>query len=257
MVGPDNEHTEASHSSTLNARIWPASPLQHPNVFTQPDTLTDRQVADTTSRGWGFVVDTLTYAAVGFGSHHWVATVGNAKWFVTVDDLDARHRDLDDSRLKVRQRLSAALETAHALQQSGKSFVVAPVTSTAGSVLENVDDRFVLALYPHISGRLGSTGRYDSQFERFEVIDRRNIALADLTTKAHRSLTGERRFQHLDISGIAVNLAARVEQAAGDGEMFASSTVRDMMLGGSVTFADCGLRELKGIEGSWRLFRVS
>ena len=190
-------------------------------MFTQPDTLTDRQVADTTSRGWGFDVDTLTYAAVGFGSHHWVATVGNAKWFVTVDDLDARHRDLDDSRLKIRQRLSAALETAHALQQSGKSFVVAPVTSTAGSVLENVDDRFVLALYPHISGRLGSTGRYDSQFERFEVIDRLieihtstetvkgivgvddfsipsrdrlNIALADLATKAHRSLTGDRRF---------------------------------------------------------------
>ena len=61
----------------------------------------------------------------------------------------------------------------------------------------------------------------------------------------------------LDISGIAVNLAARVEQAAGDGELFASSTVRDIMLGGSVVFDDRGEYELKGISGSWRLFSVS
>ncbi len=60
-----------------------------------------------------------------------------------------------------------------------------------------------------------------------------------------------------DISGIAVNLAARVEQHAEDGELWASSTVRDLMLGGSVSFADRGEHELKGIDGSWRLFSVS
>ncbi len=60
----------------------------------------------------------------------------------------------------------------------------------------------------------------------------------------------------LDISGIAVNLAARVEQAARDGEFWASSTVRDMMLGGSATFADRGEHPLKGIDGKWRLFAV-
>ena len=60
-----------------------------------------------------------------------------------------------------------------------------------------------------------------------------------------------------DISGIAVNLAARVEQRAADGEFWASPTVRDMMLGGSTTFADVGEHELKGIDGSWRLFSVA
>ena len=60
-----------------------------------------------------------------------------------------------------------------------------------------------------------------------------------------------------DISGIAVNLAARVEQAATDGELWASSTMRDLMLGGSASFADRGEHELKGIDGSWRLFSVS
>jgi class 3 adenylate cyclase len=60
-----------------------------------------------------------------------------------------------------------------------------------------------------------------------------------------------------DVSGIAVNLAARVEQRAGDGEIWASSTVRDLMLGGSTAFSDAGEHELKGIDGSWRLFSIA
>jgi class 3 adenylate cyclase len=60
-----------------------------------------------------------------------------------------------------------------------------------------------------------------------------------------------------DISGIAVNLAARVEQQAADGELWTSSTVRDLMLGGSASFTERGEHELKGIDGSWRLFSVS
>ncbi len=59
-----------------------------------------------------------------------------------------------------------------------------------------------------------------------------------------------------DISGIAVNLAARVEQKAADGELWTSSTVRDLMLGGSASFTERGEHELKGIDGSWRLFSV-
>lgn len=60
-----------------------------------------------------------------------------------------------------------------------------------------------------------------------------------------------------DISGIAVNLAARVEQKAADGELWTSSTVRDAMLGGGASFVERGEHGLKGIDGSWRLFSVS
>jgi class 3 adenylate cyclase len=67
-----------------------------------------------------------------------------------------------------------------------------------------------------------------------------------------------------DISGMAVNLAARVEQTAADGELWVSSTVRDLLLGGSVHFEDRGsvhfedrgAHTLKGIEGEWRLYAV-
>ncbi len=60
-----------------------------------------------------------------------------------------------------------------------------------------------------------------------------------------------------DISGIAVNLAARVEHAGESGSLWVTSTVRDMMLGGSVVFADVGEHELKGIDGAWRLYRLA
>ena len=56
-----------------------------------------------------------------------------------------------------------------------------------------------------------------------------------------------------DITGIAVNLAPRVSQKAADGEFWVSSTVRDMMLGGSTTFTDRGQHALKGFEDPWRL----
>lgn len=60
-----------------------------------------------------------------------------------------------------------------------------------------------------------------------------------------------------DVSGMAVNLAARVEQSARDGELWVSSTVRDMTLGGGVNFVDEGERDLKGIDGRWRLFSTT
>jgi pimeloyl-ACP methyl ester carboxylesterase len=60
-----------------------------------------------------------------------------------------------------------------------------------------------------------------------------------------------------DISGLAVNLAARVEQAAPDGEIYVSSTVRDLLLGGSHRFEDRGDHDLKGIDGRWTLCRVT
>ena len=60
-----------------------------------------------------------------------------------------------------------------------------------------------------------------------------------------------------DVSGLAVHLAARVAQAAQNGAIYASSTVRDLLLGGDQKFADRGEHALKGIDGSWRLYQLS
>ncbi len=59
-----------------------------------------------------------------------------------------------------------------------------------------------------------------------------------------------------DIAGIAVNIAARVEARADDGEILVSQTLRDMLMGTSHTFTDAGEHHLKGVDGTWRLHRL-
>jgi class 3 adenylate cyclase len=67
--------------------------------------------------------------------------------------------------------------------------------------------------------------------------------------------TGECELMRDKISGIAVHTGARVAAAADPGEVLVSSTVKDLVAGSGIVFADRGERELKGV-GSWRLYSV-
>jgi class 3 adenylate cyclase len=68
--------------------------------------------------------------------------------------------------------------------------------------------------------------------------------------------TGEVELRDGDIGGIAVHLAARVMAAAGSGEILTSRTVRDLVVGSSISVEDHGSHALKGIDGTWQLFAV-
>ena len=59
-----------------------------------------------------------------------------------------------------------------------------------------------------------------------------------------------------EIAGVAVHLAARIEQQAGPSEVLVSSTVKDLVAGSGIAFEDRGEHELKGVPGTWRLFAV-
>lgn len=59
-----------------------------------------------------------------------------------------------------------------------------------------------------------------------------------------------------DVTGLAVNLAARVQEAASGGATWVSSTVHDLLLGGEWSFAPKGEHQLKGIDGAWRLHEL-
>jgi pimeloyl-ACP methyl ester carboxylesterase len=67
--------------------------------------------------------------------------------------------------------------------------------------------------------------------------------------------TGECELMRDKIGGIAVHTGARVAAAADPGEVLVSSTVKDLVAGSGIAFADRGERELKGV-GSWRLYSV-
>jgi class 3 adenylate cyclase len=69
--------------------------------------------------------------------------------------------------------------------------------------------------------------------------------------------TGEIELDGDDIHGIAVHIGARVSALAGPSEVLVSSTVKDLVAGSGLTFEDAGVHELKGVPGSWRLYRVT
>jgi class 3 adenylate cyclase len=67
--------------------------------------------------------------------------------------------------------------------------------------------------------------------------------------------TGECELLGETPSGIAVAIGARVAAQAQGGEVLVSSTVKDLVAGSEIAFADRGVHELKGI-GEWRLYAV-
>jgi class 3 adenylate cyclase len=82
--------------------------------------------------------------------------------------------------------------------------------------------------------------------------------LAGISLQTRAGLhTGEIEQRDGDVGGIAVHIAARVMAAAGPGEILASRTVRDLVVGSDITMEDLGTRPLKGVEGAWQLFAVT
>jgi class 3 adenylate cyclase len=69
--------------------------------------------------------------------------------------------------------------------------------------------------------------------------------------------TGECEVAGAKVSGIAVHTGARVAAAAAPQEVLASATVRDLVAGSGIQFADRGSHTLKGVPGEWRLFAVA
>jgi class 3 adenylate cyclase len=68
--------------------------------------------------------------------------------------------------------------------------------------------------------------------------------------------TGECEKRSDGLSGLAVHIGARVAAMAGAGEVLVSRTVKDLVVGSGLRFADRGEHELKGVPDRWHLFAV-
>jgi pimeloyl-ACP methyl ester carboxylesterase len=68
---------------------------------------------------------------------------------------------------------------------------------------------------------------------------------------------GEVELVEDDVGGIAVHIAARVGAIAAPGEVLVSSTVKDLVAGSEIPFADRGTNQLKGVPDEWRLFAAA
>ena len=68
--------------------------------------------------------------------------------------------------------------------------------------------------------------------------------------------TGEVEHGDGQIRGLAVHIASRVMDAAADGGVVVSPTVRDLVVGSGIEFGERGAQELKGVPGRWSLYEV-
>ena len=59
-----------------------------------------------------------------------------------------------------------------------------------------------------------------------------------------------------DVGGIAVHIGARVASLAAAGEVLVSRTVKDLVAGSGLRFADRGSQSLKGVPGEWHIYAV-
>jgi len=105
----------------------------------------------------------------------------------------------------------------------------------------------------------GILARFNAPSQALDFAVQFRDAVADLGLHVRCGIhTGEVEIrENGDITGTAVNLAARVQATADDDGLFVSSTVHDLLLGGGYHFDDRGPHELKGFEQPWRLYALT
>ena len=134
-----------------------------------PEDVETSALLDALAEGWGFSAVSAEYAAVGAGSYHWVVIDSEGtRGFVTVDDLDQKGW-LGNTREATFAGLTRCLDTALALRDSGRGFVVAPMPTSRGETVRRLGARHTIALFPFVDGEAGRYGDY-SATDRAAVI---------------------------------------------------------------------------------------
>jgi class 3 adenylate cyclase/pimeloyl-ACP methyl ester carboxylesterase len=86
-----------------------------------------------------------------------------------------------------------------------------------------------------------------------EIVDA--CAAIDVVVRAGLH-TGECELLGDDVAGIAVHIGARVMAHAEAGEVLASSTVKDLVVGSGLRFTDRGQHALRGVPDQWHLYAL-
>jgi Phosphotransferase enzyme family len=159
----------ASHSEHVLAGR-PGQPYRG-EVLTPPDGLPENMLVSVLSRGWKIAVASVTYRAVGFGSHHWeVIDTAGIRWFVTADGLPTRRHSSGEPLRAAFGRLRASLAAATDLRDCGAAFVLAPVPALDGEPLVRANDQFSVALYPFADGQSFTWGEFQTPAHRRAVL---------------------------------------------------------------------------------------
>ena len=177
-------------------------------MLTKPADLADDCLRDVLRDDWNFRATSLTYQALGFGSHHWLAADAQGdRLFVTVDDLADKLRGPDDTTDAAFARLEHAFTTALSLRREAcLAFVVAPVQTVAGLALSRLAPRYSVVVHPFVEGcETGRDGAFASPADRRAVLG--------LLTVLHSERVGTPRADDFAVPLVA-NLAAAMRSVA-------------------------------------------
>jgi spectinomycin phosphotransferase len=140
-------------------------------VKAPPEGFDETALGAAVAERWGIDVESMSYEAVGGGSHHWLLRTADAGYrFLTVDDLGTKPW-LGADHDSTFAGLEAAFRTASKLRTSGLDFVVAPIPAADGAVVTRLDARFSAALFPYVAGRPGIFGEQFGRRDRHDLCE--------------------------------------------------------------------------------------
>lgn len=146
----------------------------------------------------------------------------------------------------------------------GSTERAAAIGDTAWKTVRERHDALVRQQLPRFGGReLKQTGdgflaTFDGPARAVDCAEAVREAIRELGLELRVGIhTGECEVIGDDITGMAVNIAARIAGLAGPSEVLVSSTVRDLVVGSNLRFVDAGAHQLKGVPEEWRVFQVA
>jgi spectinomycin phosphotransferase len=127
-------------------------------VQDEPSGVSAEALAAVLRDRWGFPVTGLTYEPVGFGDYHWTAEgLDGERWFITVKDPDEHDHD-PGGGAAVAADLVATMEAAARLRAAGLEFVVAPLPTLGGTLVEWLAPHYCVTAFPRIDADAGDWG---------------------------------------------------------------------------------------------------
>ena len=195
-----------------------------------------------------------------------VVELEGADHFPFLGDVDAVLAEIADfvlgeRRLPPPQRILAALmftdlvaSTEHAASLGDSQWksvldrhdrtVRAAVGGCGGTVVKTTGDG-VLALLPSAGAAIRAAQRVRDALATDGLAVRIGIHVGDIDRRGD------------DISGVGVHIAARAMASADAGEIVVTASVPTSVTGEATTFETLGAHELKGVPGTWELFRLA
>jgi len=155
----------------------------------------------------------------------------SAVLFTDLVDSTRRAADLGDAEWK-------------ALLDRHDRAVRGAVGRCGGTVVKTTGDG-VLALFPSAGVAVRAAQRLRDDLVPHDLEVRVGIHVGDIDRRGD------------DVSGLAVNIAARVMAKAGTGEIAVTASVVAAIAGQAAEFEPAGRHELKGVPGEWELFRFA